>query len=219
MAKVSVIVPVYNIEVHLKQCLDSIVAQTINDLEIICVDDGSTDTSLQILQKYAAEDSRFRIITQANAGPGAARNAGLKIATGEFLIFLDSDDWFEADFLELMVKRAEETAADVTICRAVEFDAGTGTDIASEWMLKTQYLPGNVFSPIDIRSYIFQFTYGMAWDKLYVRSFLAQKNLRFPILFNSEDLAFIFPSLLAANRIAILDRALLHHRVNRASSV
>lgn len=78
MAKVSVIVPVYNIEVHLKQCLDSIVAQTINDLEIICVDDGSTDTSLQILQKYAAEDSRFRIITQANAGPGAARNAGLK---------------------------------------------------------------------------------------------------------------------------------------------
>ena len=154
MAKVSVIVPVYNIEVHLKQCLDSIVAQTINDLEIICVDDGSTDTSLQILQKYAAEDSRFRIITQANAGPGAARNAGLKIATGEFLIFLDSDDWFEADFLELMVKRAEETAADVTICRAVEFDAGTGTDIASEWMLKTQYLPGNVFSPIDILSLI-----------------------------------------------------------------
>lgn len=219
MATVSVVIPVYNIEAHLRQCLDSVEAQTLSDLEIICVDDGSTDTSLQILQKYAEQDSRFRIVTQTNAGPGMARNAGLKAATGKFLIFLDSDDWFEPEFLELMVKQAEKSGADVTICRAIEFDTDTKTEFPAEWMLKTQYLPGEIFSPVDVKAYLFQFTYGMAWDKLYVRSFLTQKNLTFPSLLNSEDLAFVFPSLLAANCIAVLDRVLLHHRVNRAESV
>ncbi len=220
MIQVSVIIPIYNIERHLPQCLDSIIHQSIEEIEIICVDDASTDSSPGILTKYATRDKRIRVINQqTNTGPGAARNAGLTIASGTYVIFLDSDDWFEADFLESMVRRATETDADVTICRAVEFDTQTEKELPSEWMLKTQYLPAESFSPIEIRDYIFQFTYGMAWDKLYRRVFLQQTGLSFPPLRNSEDLAFVFPSLLAAKRIAVLDSILVHHRVNRFTSV
>ena len=220
MAQVSVIIPVYNIERHLAQCLDSVAGQSLGDIEVICVDDGSTDGSPAILARYAARSARFRVVTQANAGPGEARNAGLALAGGEYVIFLDSDDWFEPDFLEKMVSRARETGADVTICRAVEFDDATGRELPSGWMLKTQYLPGElVFGPEDAADHLFQFTYGMPWDKLYSRAFLERTGIRFPALRNSEDLAFVFPTLLAAERIAVEDRVLIHHRVNRSASV
>ncbi len=144
MTQVSVIIPVYNIERHLRQCLDSVTGQTLTELEIICVDDGSTDGSPEILVDYAQRDGRFQIITQPNTGPGVARNTGMDRATGEYLIFLDSDDWFEPDFLERMVAKAKETGADVTICRTVEFDTDTGAELPSEWMLKERYTQGNL---------------------------------------------------------------------------
>ncbi len=219
MARVSVVIPVYNIEKHLRQCLDSVAGQTLQDLEIICVDDGSTDASPEILADYASRDSRFQIITQPNAGPGAARNTGMAQANGEYLIFLDSDDWFEADFLECLVKRAGETGADVTVCHAVEFDTETGKELPSDWMLKSRYLPGEVFSPEEIAEHIFQFTYGWPWDKLYRRDFLVETALAYPALPNSEDLVFVFQSLALAQRIAIAPQVLVHHRVNRMASV
>ena len=99
--KVSVILPVYNVSDYLRQCMDSIVGQTLKDIEIICVDDGSTDDSLAILKEYEAKDQRVKVIQQANAGAGAARNKGLEIATGEYLSFLDSDDFFEPDMVAM----------------------------------------------------------------------------------------------------------------------
>lgn len=219
MAQVSVIIPVYNIERHLRQCLDSVAGQTLTDLEIICVDDGSTDKSPVILAEYAGKDNRFQIITQPNAGPGAARNTGMARATGEYLIFLDSDDWFEPDFLERMVAKAESTGADVTICRAVEFDTETGREFPSEWMLKREYLPGAVFSPEDIAEHLFQFAYGWPWDKLYRAGFVKDAGLCYPPLPNSEDLVFVFQSLALAEKLAVVENVLAHHRVNRASSV
>lgn len=215
----SVIIPVYNIEAHLRQCLDSVAGQTLKDIEIICVDDGSTDASPLILAEYAVKDSRFQILTQENAGPGSARNAGLEQARGEFLIFLDSDDWFEPDFLEQILRRAQKTGADVTICRAVEFETDSGRERSSEWMLKTQYLPGEAFAPGEIAEHIFQFTYGWPWDKLYRMDFIRDTKLSFPELPNSEDLVFAFQSLVLAERIAVLNKVLVHHRVNRMTSV
>ena len=159
MPQVSVVIPVYNIEAHLRQCLDSVAGQTLSDLEVICVDDGSTDTSPAILEEYAQKDPRFQVIRQANAGPGAARNRGMERSSGRYLIFLDSDDWFEPDFLERMTARAEETGADVTICRADEFDTHSGQVYDGSWMLKTQLLPGAVFSPREAAGAVFQFTY------------------------------------------------------------
>ncbi len=217
---ISVVIPVFNIEAHLEQCLDSVVGQTLKDIEIICVDDGSTDSSPRILEHYAQQDSRIRIITQANAGPGAARNAGLAEAAGTYLIFLDSDDWFEPDFLERMVERAEETGADVTICRAVEFDTQTGRDLSSEWMLRVQDVPENlVFAPREIPASLFHFTWGWPWDKLYRAEYIRQGGFEYPSLPNSEDLSFVFLSLAAARSLAITDTVLVHHRVNRGASV
>ncbi len=216
----SVVIPVFNIEVHLRQCLDSVLGQTLQDIEIICVDDGSTDQSAVILREYAERDARVQVITQANAGPGVARNTGMAAAKGEHLIFLDSDDWFEPDFLEKMVKKAQSSHADVTICRAVEFDTNTGRELPSEWMLKTQYLPHTLaFSPGEVSEHLFQFTYGMPWDKLYRTDYIKETGLVYPALRNSEDLAFVFPSLFLAQRLTILDRVMIHHRVNRSASV
>lgn len=219
MAQVSVIIPVHNIEHHLRRCLDSVAGQTLSDLEILCVDDGSTDQSPAILAEYAAKDRRFQIITQANTGPGGARNAGLKRATGEYLIFLDSDDWFEPDLLEKLVGRAGETGADITICQAVEFDTETGRALPSDWMLKGQYLPGETFAPAEIADHLFQFTYGWPWDKLYRAEFVRQAGLCYPPLPNSEDLVFVFQSLALAGRISVVPCPLVHHRVHRMSSV
>ncbi len=219
MIQVSVILPVYNVDAYLRQCLDSIVHQTLSEIEIICVDDGSLDDSPRILSEYASKDRRIQIITQKNAGPGAARNTGLERANGEYVIFLDSDDWFELDFLEKMALRAIEAGADVTICQTVEFDTETGKERSADWMLKRQLLPGEVFSPEEVSQRVFQFTYGMPWDKLYHREFIDQAGIRFPQLKNSEDLAFVFPSILASRKIAIHPGICVHHRINRASSV
>lgn len=219
MAKVSVVIPVYNIAPHLRQCLDSVLGQTLKEIEVICVDDGSTDDSPAILRDYAAKDGRLRVITQTNAGPGVARNAGMEQASGEYLIFLDSDDWFEPNFLENMLYTAERYKADVTICKTVEFDTATEEELPSDWMLKTRYVPGESFVPAQAAEHLFQFTYGWPWDKLYRMDFVRLHGLHYPALRNSEDLVFVFPSLALAQKIAILDHVHVHHRVRRMTSV
>ena len=98
--KVSVILPVYNVGKYLRQCMDSIVGQTLQEIEVICIDDGSADDSPQILQAYAKKDPRIKVVCQQNQGAGAARNRGLSMARGEYLSFLDSDDFFETNMLE-----------------------------------------------------------------------------------------------------------------------
>ena len=98
--KISVIIPVYNVEKYLPECLESILNQNFQDFEIICVDDGSTDRSLDILQEYKRKDDRFVILQQRHAGAGAARNHGIKLAEGKYIQFLDSDDYFEPTLLE-----------------------------------------------------------------------------------------------------------------------
>lgn len=220
LCEISVIIPVYNIQQHLRECLDSVLGQSYPHLQVICVDDGSTDESPAILAQYAQKDNRVQVIRQQNAGPGAARNTGLEAATGEYVIFLDSDDWFEPDFLEKMVDTAQREGADVAICRAVEFDTNSGRELPSEWMMKKQYLPGKLaFAPQEMADHLFQFTYGMPWDKFYRRELLTTSGIRYPALKNSEDLAFVYPTLLAAKRIAVVDEVLIHHRINRMASV
>ena len=100
MIKISVIIPVYNAEKYMRECLDSVIGQALQDIEIICVDDGSTDSSLSVLQKYAAKDTRLKIVAQANQGAAAARNVGMAVAQGEYLAFLDSDDLYCSEALQ-----------------------------------------------------------------------------------------------------------------------
>ena len=104
--KVSIIIPVYNVEPFLARCLDSVVGQTLRGIEIICVDDGSPDRSIDILNRYAAQDDRIRVISQENRGLGGARNRGFDAATGEFILFVDSDDWIDPAYCERLYEAA-----------------------------------------------------------------------------------------------------------------
>ena len=115
MPKISVIVPVYNVEKFLEKCLKSIIEQTFEDLEIICINDGSTDKSLSILNSYAAKDPRIKILSQTNQGQSCARNAGLEIASGEYIGFVDSDDWIDLDFYEKLYNTAKKYDADIAV--------------------------------------------------------------------------------------------------------
>lgn len=115
MPKVSIIVPVYNVERYLRQCLDSLVNQTYQNIEIICVDDGSTDASSEILTEYALKNSKVRVIRQENSGLSAARNVGFSFATGEYVMYVDSDDWIDVCTCEKAVFKAEEHAADLVM--------------------------------------------------------------------------------------------------------
>ena len=115
MSVISIIIPVYNCKKYLSKCLESVIAQTYNNIEIICINDGSTDNSLEILKKYAQKDSRIIIINQENKKQGAARNRGLDIAKGEYIIFLDSDDWIDLNYCESLINTANKSNADVAI--------------------------------------------------------------------------------------------------------
>ena len=113
--KVSIIVPVYNVERYLKRCLNSLVNQTLPDIEIICINDGSTDNSLSILEKYSKADNRIKVITQVNSGQAVARNNGILKALGEFVCFVDSDDWVDLDFCEKLYEAATRTHSDIAV--------------------------------------------------------------------------------------------------------
>ena len=217
--KLSVIIPVYNAARYLRQCLDSVLGQTLREIEVICVDDGSSDESPAILGEYMARDARVKLIRQANSGPGCARNRGLDEAVGAYVQFLDADDWFEPDMFSAMTALAECRMADITLCRTERFDAQTGSALSSAWMLKETYLPGDVFAPDEIAGHLFQFTYGQVWDKLYRLDFLRTSGIRFPELLCAEDTSFAYCTLLAAGRIAVLPEIKVHYRVNQTHSV
>lgn len=115
MIKVSIIVPVYNVERYLAICLDSLISQTLKEIEIICVNDGSTDCSGQIIEEFAKADERVKIITQSNTGPSVARNNGMKIASGEYIAFCDSDDWVDLDYYEKLYNAAKSYNCDIAV--------------------------------------------------------------------------------------------------------
>jgi glycosyltransferase involved in cell wall biosynthesis len=116
MPLISVIIPVYNVKKHLKECLDSVCGQTLTDFEVICIDDGSTDGSAKILEKFAAKDKRFLVITQENKGLSEARNAGLEFAKSDHIAYIDSDDFVHPCFLEILYNGAKQYGADVSAC-------------------------------------------------------------------------------------------------------
>lgn len=218
--KVSVIMPVYNVESCLSECLDTLMDQTLKEIEIICVDDGSTDGSLKILQEKAKQDNRIQVICQENSGAAAARNHGFTYAVGEYVLFLDSDDFFHKDMLKKSYECAKQQQTDIVIFRCKEYDTLKKNYNPMEYSIKKEELPDkNPFTFHDIPDYIFTFAVGWAWDKLYKRQFVADSGLKFQELRTSNDLFFVFSSLVKANGIYILDEHLIYHRVNRNTSL
>lgn len=217
---ISVIIPIYNVESYLAQCLDSILGQSYKNIEVICIDDGSTDSSGAIAQKYASKDPRIHFFTQANTGAGAARNAGLKQAKGEYILCFDADDYMRQDTLALLQEQATSTNADITIASSQSLDDSLGILAPQpEWLRLDLIQDYKTFSHCDLPSDIFGFCVGWAWDKLYRRSFIQEHSLAFHNLPVSNDLFFVFMSLVYARKIACVPQTLFTHRINVKNSI
>ena len=217
---VSVIIPIFNAEKTLNYTLNSIMNQKYKSLEIICIDDGSTDNSIQILQMMRDKDKRIKILQQENHYAGVARNKGMEIAKGKYLIFLDSDDYFYDNMIVEMVDLAEKTNADVTICDAVLFDKKTNKIIKTDYILNTQYLSDvKIFSPNEKKDDLFNITTTAPWNKLYLRSYVIDNNLRFQDTKTNNDIYFSCLSLVFAKRITYINSELMEYHINNNESL
>lgn len=213
MPIVSVIVPVYNAEKHLETCIQSICAQTLHDIEIICVDDGSSDGSAEILRRLAAADSRILVLAQDNAGAGAARNLGMRHAGGKYLSFLDADDFFEPDMLEAAVAQAEKDAAELVVFKADFYNEQLERFTPCVYSLRENMMPQHrPFSGTEVEKDLFKTVVGWAWDKLFLADFVRSNGLQFQEQRTSNDLLFVFSALAKAQRITTLPKVLAHQR-------
>lgn len=218
---VSVVIPVYNAMPYLVECLDSVCNQTLDDIEIICVDDGSTDASRATLESRASTDMRIKIIDgggEASNG-GTSRNLGLDNSSGEYVVFLDADDYFEPDMLELAYNSAIKNDSDVVLFDGEKFDHQTNEIIKDYEVLRTKYVPdSDVFSAQDVAKHIFQITNPTPWSQLYRRDYLLEEEIRFQSLPNTNDAYMTFAALASAKRISVVDKVLVHYRSNTHSS-
>ena len=218
--KVSVIIPVYNVEKYLHQCLDSIINQTFKNIEIICVDDGSTDSSAKILEEYAQKYSFIKVIHQQNLYAGVARNNGLKIASGEYVFFLDGDDFCAPDLLSLAVNKGDSLGADIVVFDHIRFDEQTGMKEKKE-DISSGLLPKNIttFSYKDIPNRIMSVINPVPWNKLIRRDFILKNDLHFEALSSTNDITFSALCAVCASKIAYIKKPLVFYRVNISIAV
>jgi len=205
MAKISVIVPIYNVEKYLKECLDSIINQTFQDIEIILINDGSTDNSLQIMQEYAKNDSRIIIINQENKGQSISRNSGIKYATSKYLSFIDADDFIEKSMFEKLYKKKKKENSDIIKCRYRRVKENSSyTSIVSKI---------NNFENKDsfFKDILSLNSLSVIWDGLYKKELFVSNSLEFPIMYY-EDVAFCFKLFFYAKKISISDDILYNWR-------
>lgn len=212
--KVSVIVPVYNTSLFLRQCVDSLIHQTLKDVEFIFVDDGSTDDSLEILKQYQKKDERITILEQENLHAGVARNNGMKKATGKYIIFLDSDDYYDLTLLEKAFRCAEKNQAEIVFFSHLLFDNQTG-----EMRKYPFHMRRGVFSGDMLRERVFSSFHIAPWNRFYLRSFLIKHNLEYQTVYKHNDVYFCALSVALAERIVCMNQRLVHHRVNNPKSL
>ena len=222
MVKVSVVIPVYNVEKYLEDCLYSIVNQTLDDIEIICINDGSTDNSLNILEKYANEDNRIIVISQENGGHAVATNAGMNIAKGEYLYLMDSDDMIKSNALEDTYNIAKCKNVDFLIFKAINYKEETKEYYETEFysMSKLKEAVGdNVFCYDDIDEGDLIFSLSVTpWSKLYNRDFIVRIGAKFPEGLIFEDNVFFWQVLFNAKRVYFHDEFLFIRRWYPTSS-
>ena len=222
--KVSVVIPVYNVEKYLAECLDSVLNQTLKDIEIICVNDGSTDNSLEILEDYAKSDDRVKVFSKENGGQGSARNLGMKNCAGEFIYFLDSDDYMSSDMLEELYHNAIFNDSDIVISKIARFNNDSSEIDFSR--------PGFDFEKIfdDVNFNNFSFNYGDAknyvlnssfapWMKLFKRDFLVRNDFRFVENLAFEDVIFHVQTFLKAKNISFSPNYFYYYRNNPNSTM
>lgn len=218
MPKISVIIPIYNTEKYLSECLNSVLNQTFEDIEVICIDDGSTDKSLEILNKFAKQDPRIKILKQQNQYAGVARNNGLKIANGDYIFFVDSDDYIIHETLQLLYDKITSTDSDISICRPFEYINETHVIKEILWSLRLDILGDKKsFSYLDFPEQFFQIFEAWPWDKLYKKELLDKFNIRFSELRSCEDVIFVFLAMIHAKKITYIEDFCTYHRIHKYS--
>lgn len=208
MPRFSIIIPVYNVESYLRECLDSVLGQTFTDWEAICVNDGSTDGSAAILDDYARRDKRFLIIAQPNGGLSAARNTGLAAATGEYMLFLDSDDWMEPTMLKQLAHHCNSTDMLCFACRRT--DNGASDPLQTEQAAGWDYYNRHALERREV-------AFVCVWQRCYRRSFLIENNLCFHEGILHEDNEFTPRACLKAKKVTVIPDVLYNYRVRPGS--
>lgn len=221
MEKVTVIVPVFNADQYLEKCLDSIVNQTYQNLEILLINDGSTDGSAKICEFYRQKDSRIRLIHKklGGGGVGAARNTALPLVTGDYILFVDNDDWLELDHIELLYQSLIETGSDIAVANFTEFfeERSTfGFHLTSDDYFQTVYHPKEWFEKQYEGSFSFSQCFTVPWCKLYRATIF--EGIVYPEDEKVEDDYTTWKLYLMANRIVYSNQAIYYHR-KRSTSV
>lgn len=216
--KISIIIPVYNVEKYLEQCLKSVINQTFKDIEIICINDGSTDNSLEILEAFQKQDERIKIINKQNEGQGIARNEGLKVAKGEYISFIDPDDWVEQGMYEFLYNKFLETNAQIIRFNYRSFDEekqisdkphNFRIEQASYFKLNIQ--DNSMYNWKNVENLNFEKVDLPVWNRIFSNKFIEENNLQFAPYKHSEDNIFIISSVFLADRILYVEKVFYNH--------
>jgi glycosyltransferase involved in cell wall biosynthesis len=214
---ISVVVPVFNTENELRRCLDSIRAQSHRHLQVLIINDGSTDASPEIAREFCAQDPRFTLHNKSNGGLSDARNFGLAKVAGEFCIFVDSDDVILPEFAAKLLRRSQELSTDVTICLVQVKDAVSGENKYQTRMFKPG-LEQRAFDFKDVADVMFQGAV-VAWNKMYRTDFLQKNKLSFLKGLHFEDLPFFAEVMVKARRVGFVNEVLHHYFLMRPGSL
>lgn len=213
--KISIVVPVYNVEKYLRQCLDSIINQSFKDIEIICVDDGSTDSCPSILAEYAVNDSRLKVITKHNSGYGNTMNVGISYATGDYLGIVESDDYIDERMYEILYQIAKEHDLDIAKSLFTSFDNETGFQETDNCDYVTK---NKVICPAeDLTPFL---TAPSIWAAIYKLKFINNNDIKFQNTPGAsyQDTSFFFKTNIMSKKFMLINESLLHYRVSHATS-
>lgn len=198
--EISIIIPVYNAEPYLRECLDSIINQTFKNFEVLCINDGSRDNSLDILSEYADKDNRIKLFSQENSGPAQARNVGLAKAKGEYIMFCDADDSYEPAMCEEMYKTITEQDVDIAMCNTNGYDPHYGS-----YYFRNPIGKYNVETKQKCETNVF------LWNKIFKNKLINQYNIKFPAGYKSDDNYFVYAYMSIVKTIYYLDKKLINH--------
>lgn len=216
MTKVSIVLPVYNTEKYLSQCLDSIINQTFKDFECICINDGSTDSSLKILEDYAKKDIRIKIINQENKGIAYVRNIGINNAKSEYLIFVDSDDWLDKKYLKILYETIVQTDSEIVSCNYKEYYEKEKNFVSNILPKERMFLNNDKLSLKISKAY----AQPTLWSKIFKISFLKNNKISFfEDYFVCEDAPFVALVFLYLKKITYIDNVLYFYRKQINSSI
>ncbi len=216
MTKVSVVIPVYNVEDYLEECLESIINQTLKDIEIICINDGSTDNSLKILEDYAEKDGRIKVYSQENSGLSASRNQGIKLSRGEYIYFIDSDDYLELETLQELYVMSKSLDLDILIFKLINFYDDTREKYTTNYYEMSFLKPyeGKIFNFDTIGGRILDIAVSVP-GKFFKKSLIF--SMKFPEGLIFEDNLFFAEAMLKAKNVSFLDKHFYNRRIRSGS--